>query len=304
MTTTRREFLARSAAAGAAALAGACASRGAGSAADPLFKLSLAQWSLHRALEQKTIDPLDFPTIARRDYALSGCEYVSIFYQGKARDEQYLADLKGRASDAGVRSVLIMVDNEGSLADAASRAAAIENHHQWIEAAGFLGCHSIRVNARGKGSPEEQQKLMADSLVQLANYGERYGVCVIVENHGGLSSDGTWMAGVMRLANNPRVGTLPDFGNFHVAEGIDYDRYQGIRDMMPFAKGVSAKSYGFDAQGDETTIDYPLAMAIVVENGYHGFVGIEYEGDKASEDAGIRSTKALLERIRASMSRG
>jgi sugar phosphate isomerase/epimerase len=180
------------------------------------------------------------------------------------------------------------------------RAQAIQNHHKWIDAAKFLGCHSIRVNAASQGAREEQMRLAADGLRRLAEYGDQNDINVIVENHGGWSSDGAWLVGVMRMADHPRVGTLPDFGNFRISDTENHDAYLGTQELMPFAKGVSAKCFDFDAQGNETTLDYTRLRGIVADAGYHSFVGIEYEGDRLSEADGIRASKALLERFQYS----
>lgn len=265
----------------------------------PPFLISLAQWSLHRALFGKKLDPLDFAKVAKQEYGIDAIEYVNQFYKGKAKDKDYTAEMKKRADDLGVKSVLIMCDGEGALGDpdAKKRQKAVENHYKWVELAKYLGCHSIRVNAHSEGSYEEQMERAADGLRKLTDFGAMHDINVIVENHGGLSSNGEWLAGVMKKVDHPRCGTLPDFGNFG-----KYDRYKGVQLMMPYAKGVSAKSYDFNAAGDETTIDYPRMMKIVLDAGYHGRVGIEYEGSKMSEPDGIRATKKLLERIREKIS--
>lgn len=287
----RRDFLTTSA---GLALASTLPLHADEKAKKPLFLISLAQWSLHRAFFGKKLDPLDFPVIAKKDYDIDAVEYVNQFYKGKAKDEKYTAELKKRADDNGVKSVLIMCDGEGSLGDPdeAKRKKAVENHYKWVELAKYLGCHSIRVNAYSQGSAQEQMDRVADGLSRLTEFGAKHDINVIVENHGGLSSDGDWLAGVMRKVNNPRCGTLPDFGNFD-----KYDRYKGVELMMPYAKGVSAKSYHFDDKGNETTIDYRRMMKIVLNANYHGRVGIEYEGGKMSEPEGIRATKRLLDRL-------
>jgi sugar phosphate isomerase/epimerase len=222
-------------------------------------------------------------------------EYVNQFFKDKARDEDYIAELAKRAADEGVTNVLIMCDGLGNLGDpdGAARTKAIENHFRWVEAAKRLGCHAIRVNAASKGSAEEQQKLAADGLSRLSDYAAQMDMSVIVENHGGLSSNGEWLAGVMKLVNKPNCGTLPDFGNFH-----DYDRYRGVEELLPFAKGVSAKSHEFDADGNEVRTDYRRMLQLVVAAGYRGWVGIEYEGKALPEPEGILATKKLLERVR------
>jgi sugar phosphate isomerase/epimerase len=180
--------------------------------------------------------------------------------------------------------------------DAAERAKAVENHKPWIDAAKFLGCHAIRVNAASRGEYAEQQKLAADGLRRVGEYGATQGISVIVENHGGLSSNGQWLAGVMKQVGMPGVGTLPDFGNFRVNKDEEYDRYKGVSELIPYAKGVSAKTHDFDAQGNETHTDYKKMLDIVIASKYRGFIGIEYEGSVLSEPDGIKATKVLLER--------
>jgi sugar phosphate isomerase/epimerase len=274
------------------------------------FRLSLAQWSLHRALRGKTLDHLDFARVAAVDFGIYGVEYVNSFFKDKASDARYLAEMNTRAGDAGVKQLLIMIDGEGGLAelDDSIRKTAVTNHYKWVEAASTLGCHSIRVNAYGVSEDRAALHTAAvDGLGMLTSFAEKAGINVIVENHGGLSSDGKWLAGVIREVNMPGCGTLPDFGNFclrHADDGMghsscveEYDRYQGVEDLMPFAKAVSAKSYDFDAAGNETTIDFQRMIAIVKKSGYKGYLGIEYEGSRLSEHEGIKATKKLLERL-------
>jgi sugar phosphate isomerase/epimerase len=294
--SSRRELLRLAAGAGALAALG-CRSAS-GRPRNP-FSISLAEWSLHRALQAGEITNLDFPVVTRRDHGIRACEYVNTFFKEHARDEAYLYELTLRCRDHQIENLLIMVDGEGQLAheDALERGKAVVNHHQWIDCAARLGCKAIRVNAAGSGDPREMQKRAADSLMRLADYGGDKGIAVIVENHGGLSSNGEWLAGVMELANDPRVGTLPDFGNFDLGGGRSYDRYRGVAELMPYAKAVSAKSHEFDGRGEEVHTDFHRMLRIVTAAGYHGYVGIEYEGSRHSEPEGIRLTKALLERV-------
>ena len=262
------------------------------------FAISLAEWSLHKALFKKEITNLDFPRLAKEQYGVSGLEYVNQFFKDKAKDATYLKDLKSRAEGFGLKNVLIMIDGEGMLGapEDAARAKAVENHKPWIDAAKQLGCHAIRVNAASQGEYAEQQKLAADGLRRVGEYGASQGISVIVENHGGLSSNGEWLAGVMKLVNMPGVGTLPDFGNFRVSREVEYDRYKGVSELIPYAKGVSAKTHDFDASGNETHTDYKKMLDIVIASKYRGFIGIEYEGETLGEPEGIKATKALLER--------
>ena len=268
------------------------------------FKISLAEWSLHRALNSKEIDHLDFAAIAKNDFSINAIEYVNSFFFNHAKDNAYLIEMKSRADDHGVISLLIMCDNEGNLGEPEEkkRIQAVQNHYKWAEAAKFLGCHSIRVNARSFGTYDEQIKLAADGLRRLVEFGDNIEINIIVENHGGLSSNGEWLSSVMKEVNHPRIGTLPDFGNFRIENDNWYDRYKGMEELMPYAKAVSAKSHEFDKNGDETGSDYYRMMDIVLENGYNGYVGIEYEGSKHSEMEGIRLTNKLLKKIQSSIS--
>jgi sugar phosphate isomerase/epimerase len=273
--------------------------------AEPVFRISLAQWSLHRRLQgsaEPKLDNLDFAKTARA-HGVEAIEYVNRFFQDRVRDKDYLAEMKKRARGEGVRSLLIMCDGLGALGDpdAEKRKKAVDNHVPLLEAAKFLGCHSIRVNAQSAGSFEEQQKLAADGLRRLSEIGAEHGLNVLVENHGGLSSNGAWLAGVMKLVDHARCGTLPDFGNFNLGDGKTYDRYKGVEELMPWAKAVSAKSNDFDADGNEKHTDYEKMLKIVLAAGYRGFIGIEYEGKDLPEDAGIVATKKLLERVRAKL---
>jgi sugar phosphate isomerase/epimerase len=240
-----------------------------------LYSISLAQWSLHR----------------------------TTFFKDKAEDSAFLNELRDRAESSGVTSLLIMIDGEGRLGDpnAQARTQAIENHYRWVEAARHLGCHSVRVNAASAGPRETQRDLVVDGLGRLTQFAADRELNVIVENHGGLSSDGAWLAEVMRQVGHPRCGTLPDFGNFDLGDGRSYDKYLGVEELMPFARAVSAKSYAFAEDGTETTIDFRRMMRIVVDSGYRGYVGIEYEGDELGEIEGIRATQSLLQRVRTDL---
>ncbi len=304
---TRRGFLETAAAmfpaVALATPAVSCTREAAPGAGQQLYRISLAEWSLHRTLRAGELDNLDFPATTKTEYGLDAVEYVNIFFQDKADDPDYLRDLKSRADDHGVTSLLIMCDGEGNLGDpdSAARTRAVENHYRWVDAAKQLGCHSIRVNARSSGTPDEQRELAADGLSRLTEFAAGREMNVIVENHGGISSNGAWLASVMRAVDHPRCGTLPDFGNFRIEEGEWYDRYKGVTELMPYAKAVSAKSHDFDYDGNETNTDYERMMRIVLDAGYRGYVGIEYEGDTLSEAEGIRATKTLLERIRAQL---
>ena len=302
--------------------------------AGPHYDISLAQWSNHVALKAGELDNLDWPAYTKENFGISAVEWVNQFFgepheklgfQPKGAD--YIAKMKQRCADNGVTSVLIMCDRVGSLGNPnnAKRTAAIEGHYAWLDAAKELGCHSIRVNAASdpKLSPEKQADLCSDGLRRLSQHAATMGLNVIVENHGGLSSNGAWLAGVLSFVGLDNCGALPDYGNFYLVKnrgkaeqyakqkelyigdpslkedeyGLGYDRYQGVKDLMPFAKGVSAKAHDFDEQGNEIHTDFSKMMKTVADSGYEGYIGVEYEGKNLSEVEGIKKTKALLERV-------
>ena len=270
------------------------------------FDISLAEWSLHKALFAKKITNMDFPEIARKQFDIGIVEYVNQFFKDKAKDTTYLNELLQRCKDNDIKNHLIMIDGEGGLGelDDTKRNQAVENHYKWVEAAKYLGCQTIRVNAFGTGTAEEVAKAAIDGLGKLGEYAGKEKINVIVENHGGYSSNGQWLSGVMKQVDLKNVGTLPDFGNFCLERKKgsyecekEYDRYQGVKELMPYAKGVSAKTYDFDANGNVVETDYLKMMKIVKESGFKGTVGIEYEGNKIDEYEGIRKTKEILENV-------
>ncbi|MFN5169281.1 MAG: sugar phosphate isomerase/epimerase family protein [Cyclobacteriaceae bacterium] len=318
MNPSRRDFIKQigllSAAGSLATWTSACSQKPknesdmADTAGSLFFKISLAEWSLHKTIQSGELNHLDFPAVAKNEFNIDAVEFVNGFFKDKANDTAYLNELKTRCSDLGVASLLIMCDGEGEMAspEANRRKEAVENHFKWVEAARFLGCQSIRVNCFGSGTREEMAKASTESLRALSEFAQPLGINVIVENHGGFSSDGQWLGRVIRDVDLPNCGTLPDFGNFCMRrEKGDmwespcvewYDRYQGVTELMPFAKGVSAKSYEFDANGNSVEIDYPRMLQIVKAAGYTGYIGIEYEGSGLPEKEGIKATKKLLER--------
>jgi sugar phosphate isomerase/epimerase len=309
---TRRDFVKQSLLAGATPMA--AARLDAKEIAAPRIEISLAQWSLHRTLYSGKLDHLDFPAKARNDFGISAVEYVNGFFGGRSMDFRdagrstaYLKELLKRSRDVGVVNHLIMVDDEGPLAetDQKTQRQAVEDHKKWIEAARFLGCRTVRVNLHGSGSAEGKRSASVDSLGRLGDFARTMEINVVVENHGHESSNGAWLAAVVKQVARLNVGTLPDFGNFCLShpwgnplEGCEdlYDRYQGMAELLPFAKGVSAKSYDFDEQGQQPLMDYERLVNLVKASGFRGYMGIEFEGPTQGEDEGIRKTKRLLEK--------
>ena len=289
---SRRQFLARSSVSAAALWVGHSAT-----AADrqkPLFRISLAQWTINRELKSGKIDNLDFAKVAH-DHGIFALEYVNQFFMDKAKDRKYLKQMKKRAADLDVKSLIIMCDREGNIGnpDNAKRQKTVDNHRKWIDAAKFLGCHSIRVNAASAGSWDEQVKLAADGLRKLTEFGAEQDINVIVENHGGLSSNTDWLAEVIQTVDHKRCGTLPDFGNFRIKDGESYDSYRGIKKLMPWAKGVSVKDLVWDDKANQSPLDYDRMLKIVLDAGFNGYCGIEHGGFE-----GLNASRKALEAAR------
>lgn len=262
------------------------------------WPISLAQWSLHRSLKSGDISALEFPDFVRTNFDIRGVEYVNTFFKDRSTDDAWLSSLRSRCEAACVESVLIMVDHEGHLGDpdSSARAAAIENHRRWLHAARALGCHAIRVNVLSEGTPEEQHSRCAAGLKELMSHADEFAIDVVIENHGGLSSNGQWLASLVQAVGHPRLGTLPDFGNFILDWDTKemYDRYQGIDELLPMAKGLSAKSHDFDDDGNEINTDYTRMFELITKHEYTGWIGVEYEGEHKSEVDGIIMTRDLL----------
>ncbi len=273
-------------------------------------KISLAQWSLNRAFFSKKLDPINFASIAKNNYDITAVEYVNQFYTDNASNEKFWDEMATRASDAGVQSLIMMVDEDEKLGDLddGKRKKAVEDHYKWVNAAKLLGCHSVRVNAFGEGSLEELKSSLTDGLGQLTEYAAKEKINVILENHGLHTSNADFILDVIQAVNNPYLGTLPDFGNWCLSAEWGstqtikncsdiYPPHEGLSKLLPYAKGVSAKSYVFDANGNDTVIDYPKLLGIVKKSDFDGHIGIEFEGKNMEEPAGIKATKALIERV-------
>lgn len=282
----------------------------------PLFKLSLAEWSLNRSLFKKDLDHLDFAIMAKK-HGISAVEYVNQFFMDKAQDKAYLQEMKTRAEGEGVSSLLIMCDREGMLGDEeeSKRIECVEKHKKWVEAAQFLGCHSIRVNgystikwSDSEEAFEESQKLVADGWRRLCEFANAYDIDVMIENHGGFTSNGKWLLETIKKTGHHRAGTLPDFGNFRIARGegkasVSYDAYQGVEELMPFAKGVSVKTTAWDNAGNQSPLDYSKMMKIVLDAGYRGYCGIEH-GEAGREWEAVVEVRDKLIQTREALASG
>ncbi|EKB47800.1 sugar phosphate isomerase/epimerase family protein [Cecembia lonarensis] len=275
-------------------------------AANPPFKISLAEWSVNRLIFSGKLDHLDFPLESKK-HGILAVEYVNQFFMDKAQDKAYLGEMNTRCQNEGIEQVLIMCDREGMLGakSESDRLQTVENHKKWVEAAQFLGCHSIRINAYTEipwsADPQvaaEAMKLCADGMRPLCEFADNYGIDVLIENHGGYSSDGKWLSDMLKMVDHPRAGSLPDFGNFVIQSRdgnvISYDSYRGVDELMPLAKGVSLKPYVYDDAGNQSPLDYERMLRLVLFHGYHGHVGIEH-GDREREWESIVEIREILE---------
>lgn len=287
----------------------------AASATAPFFKLSLAQWSIHRAIREQGVSPYDFAKLAK-GWGFEGLEYVNQLYTDVTKSEQpeeamqnFIARSNEEAAKYGLQNLLIMIDGEGDLSssDEEKRIQAIENHKKWIVAANSMNCHSVRLNLYGENDPALWKQNSIASLTALATFAQPYNINIMVENHGSLTSQADLLMEAINGTGMANCGTLPDFGNFCIERGPnyscvkEYDRYKGTTEMMPKAFGVSAKSHDFDAAGNETNTDYMRMLKIVKDSGYSGYIGVEYEGNTLSEEEGIIATRDLLLKVGAQM---
>ncbi len=274
------------------------------------LKISLAQWSLHRALEKGDLKAIDFAIDAKESYGINAVEYVNQFYTAQAADESFWNHMARKAADHGVENLLMMVDEEIQLGDLdpRKRTESVKAHYKWIHAAKLLGCHSIRVNAFGKGSPDDLEASLVDGLGRLTEYAAKENIHVLLENHGLHTSNAHFMVGIIQQVDNPFLGTLPDFGNWCLNSEWgstdpekkctnNFDPIEGLKIFLPYAKGVSAKSYAFDSEGNETQLNFFRLLKIVKNSEFNGHIGIEFEGEHLSEPEGIKATKKLIEKV-------
>lgn len=291
-----------------------CSSFGFPVSQNPDIRISLAEWSFHRALESGKMDHLDFPSRAKNEFGISAVEYVNGFFGGAkmnfreaAKNRAYLNEMIKRSQDTGVVNHLLMCDDEGPLSSTSEkeRLEAVDNHKKWIEAAKILGCATVRVNLHGEGSADDRKKASVDALSRLGEFAKPFQLNVVVENHGSVTSNAGWLTDVMKQVGRDNVGTLPDFGNFCIShpwgtiqEGCTdmYDIYKGIQQLLPYAKGVSAKTYDFDGNGEQPLMNYKRLLDLVKASGFKGYIGIEYEGINQPEDEGVRNTQKLLKK--------
>ena len=255
----------------------------------PPLRLSLAEWSLRREILDFQPRHLELARVAKDVFGLDAIEYRSTFFADKATDFGYLGEMKKRQEDLGVRAVLIEVENEGPLGaqEDWDRWTAIDAHFKWLAAAAFLGCESVSVPAEGlvRGAP--YLDWMADSLQRLGGIAKPYGINVLVANRVGLACDGSWMAKLMDRTAVPWVGAHPHVGNVDLGGGKAYPRYQGVEEMMPFAKALSVR-------GGSSEIEFGKIAKLAAESNYARYVGIEWDGAGDPREG----TKRTIELVR------
>ena len=265
--------------------------------------IGLQMYSFAPLIMQGKFDLLGFPDLVKNTYGINGAEYWSIPFMGRENDKDFLNDIKRRSDDNGVDNLIILVDDIDiktmqsgpSLASSNKndRDTAIDYHKKWIDVAKEIGCHSIRVNL--KSDESDNKKILdnsSESISRLIEFSKQDNISIVIENHGGITADADWLVSLIKNVDNKYVGTLPDFGdyNFCVDRGAlnfddigkvcknQYDKYLGVKKLMPYAKGVSAKSHEFGKDGEELSTNYSRMIKIISESNYKGYITIEYEG--------------------------
>ena len=291
--------------------------------------IGLQMYSFAPLIMQGKFDLLGFPDLVKNTYGINGAEYWSIPFMGRENDRDFLNDLKRRSDDNGVDNLIILVDDIDiktmqsgpSLASSNKndRDTAIDYHKKWVDVAKNIGCHSIRINLRSE--EENDQKILensSESISKLIEFSKQDIISIVIENHGGITGDADWLVSLMKNVDSKHLGTLPDFGtyNFCIKRGNlnfqslsencedQYDKYLGVKKLMPYAKGVSAKSHEFDKDGEELSTNYSRMIKIISESNYKGYITIEYEGAMKgmfggegtylSPHEGILATKKLI----------
>ncbi|MCK4967396.1 TIM barrel protein [bacterium] len=283
---TRRSFIGKSLALGAAGLGGLTV----GSSIPAHARLntvkddiSLAQYALVKEIRDGLWENLDFPRIAREDFDINGIEFVAALFGVPIY--RHLKQLKRNADNHGVTMVLIMVSGEGSLgsSDKKERKQAVINHRKWIDIAAYLGCHAIRTDCHEtKGvPPEETLKYAAESYNEMLEYAIPAKVSILVENHGGVSDDPDMMIALMKEVNNLYFGTLPDWRE----PGGKFDNVERVRKLLPYAQGMSFRNQPTDELTEKM-------IKMCRDGGYRGFYGIESGGREA-----IKRGKKILDRV-------
>ena len=275
---------------------------------NPEIKFSLAQWSYNRELFDGKMNTFDFIKEAK-SLGFDGVEYVNQFFKEKVDDFEYLDSLKQISSASGITNVMIMIDREGDLGDSdeGKRKDAVDNHKKWVDAAAYIDCNFIRVNAHGDGTAEEMKNACSESIIRLADYAANKDIHILIENHGGFSSDASWLLALLDQINHKNVSLLADFDNWCIEREDgklwgspcikEYDRQKGMRELLPHSKGISIKSFDFDKDGYESKMDYPALFKIMKQSKYNDFFAIEYEGHNLDSRTGVQKTKALADKM-------
>ena len=259
------------------------------------LKLAVQQYSFNRQLRSGELAMIDYPRTVVKGTGIKALEYYNGHMEEKARDTGFFEEVRKRCDDLGAVNTMMLCKSKDALdsPDPEIRASAIEGYRPWLDATKILGGQYIRVDVRSDGDPDEQKKHAADGLTALCEVaGSEYELGIVVENHGGHSGNGKWVAELMETVALDNCGTLPDFQNFK-----EYDPYMGIEEMMPYAKIVCAKAKAFDEAGNEINVDYRRMLKIVKDSGYTGYIGIEFEGHGVDPIAGINLTKELIETV-------
>ena len=294
------------------------------------LKISLQCFSFASEFYKGKFDLSNFSKIVRETYNLDGAEFWSIPFMGKEKNSIFLNELRQKSNDYGIKNTIILVDlldmqtmkqgNSLASIDKKERNQAVEDHKPWIDAAKSIGCDSIRINLWSDASKQDVTKVSLESISKLLEYSSDKNISIVIENHGGYTGDAKWLVNLIKKINNKNLGTLPDFGtlNFCIKRDLSdteifsskclnqYDKYLGVKELLPFAKGISAKSTQFDLKGNETATNFKKMLRLIKKSNFEGYMSIEYEGairdtfsqknNHLSTHDGILATKKLLEK--------
>jgi L-ribulose-5-phosphate 3-epimerase len=242
----------------------------------PMDDISLAQWALIEEWRMGKWTTLDFPRLAREDFDLNGVEFVNTLFE--VPTARYLQELKNNAAAQDVTMVLIMVDDEGDgcSPDNQGRKEFAHFHRKWVDIAHYLGCHAIRTNCCGPIGVDKNEALgwAAESYHLLLEYARPAGVSILIENHGGVSNDASWMVELVKKVNDTALGTYPDWRE----PAPDFDNVDYLTKTLPFAKGMSYRNQPTDELSTKM-------LGLCRDSGFHGWYGIESPGREQIQKA-------------------
>jgi sugar phosphate isomerase/epimerase len=274
-----------------------------------MFKFSIASFSFHRtlaagkqdmfryiadskALGAAQLDPWNahLSAIKDEDSVIRGGRDPENA-QFSAQSDDYLAQVKAAANEAGLPFGCLAVDGAHTYEpEAEKRRANRAAAYRWLEVAEKLGARQVRIDAGGpEDMPDEIFEIIVTGYQDIIQRANDKGIEVLVENHWGPT---TIPANVVRLlAAVDGLGLLFDSNNW--AAGM---QQQGWEMCAPYARSVHIKTFEFDENGSDPTVDIPKVVRMLVAAGFDDVWGIESVPRDGDEYGAIQKTAALIER--------